>query len=175
MTSKEVTLSSGAVVKVVPVPQKVYDLIRMRYPDPSVPIGKDSRTATGEVMQFETPDDPDYLRELTAAERSRQLAWAEAMLLFGLPDVEIPDGWEPPGDDIQYIDPDWTPREGARGRKLDYIEWELLRTAGDHQKVVVALNELSMISEEAADAIEDSFQGDLEVQGPGGEATRDTD
>ena len=167
MTSKEVTLSSGIVVKAVPVPQKVYDVIRMKYPDPPVPIRSTDKTATGEAMRFEAPDDPDYLAELATADRSRQLAWAEAMLLFGLPEVVVPDDWKPPADEIKYVDPGWSPRKGVQGRRLDYIEWELLVTIVDNQKVIAALNELSMISEEAADAIEDSFQGDLEVPGAG--------
>lgn len=161
MISKEITLSSGIVIKAVPVPQKVYDVIRLKYPDPQVPvIGGD---LMGEAYRKEIADDADYLKELAAAELTRQLVWAEAMLLFGLPDVRVPDDWQPPEDDIKYIDPDWTPREGVQGRRLDYIEWELLLTIEDERKVVVALNELSRISGEAADAIEASFQGDLEV------------
>jgi hypothetical protein len=175
MVSKEITLSSGIVVKVVPVPQKAYDVIRMKYPDPPIPIEETSKTATGETMRYENPNDLDYRKELAASERSRQLAWAEAMLLFGLPEVVVPDDWEPPTDDIRYIDPDWSPREGDRGRRLDYIEWELLHTIVDEQKVINAINALSMISEEVVDAIEDSFQGDLEVPGTGKESSGETD
>lgn len=173
MVSKEVTLSSGIVVKAVPVPQKVYDVIRVRYPDPPVPVVEGD--LMGEKYRKEVTDDADYLRELAAAEQSRQLAWAEAMLLFGLPEVTVPDDWQPPVDDIQYIDPDWLPREGVRGGRLDYIEWELLTTIEDERKVIVTLNELSMVSGEATDAIEDSFQGDLEVSGSGEGAAGDTD
>ena len=167
MITKQVTLSTGVTVTVAPVPQKVYDVIRMKYPDPPVPILESDKTATGEAMRYENREDPDYLLALKEAERARQMAWAEAMFLFGLPDVEAPDDWQPPVAKLAYFAPEWKPREGAEGRKLDYIEWELLRTLGDHAKVTAAINALAMVPEEAVDAIEDTFPGDVEVHDRG--------
>jgi hypothetical protein len=176
MITKEVKLSTGVVVTVHPVPQKIYDVIRMKHPDPPVPILEDDRTATGEPMRFEHRDDPDYKAALREAEQARQTAWAEASLLFGLPDVEVPDGWEPPVEELEYLtDGQWEPRRGEQGRKLDYMEWDLLAVVGDYQRVQAAINQLAMVSEEAADAVEATFRGDLEVQGPGEEPARDFD
>jgi hypothetical protein len=39
-----------------------------------------------------------------------------------------------------------------------------LRTPGDHGKVVDAINELAGVPEEAVDAVEATFRGDVEVQ-----------
>lgn len=174
MITKQVTLSTGVTVTVAPVPQKLYDVIRMKHADPPVPILESDKTATGEVMRYENRKDPDYQLALREAEQARQIEWAKAMLLFGLPEVEAPNDWEPPIE-LAYIAPDWKPREGELGRKLDYIEWELLRTIGDHQKVTAAINALAMISEEAVDAIEATFPDDLEVSGEGEGAARGPD
>ena len=176
MITKEVKLSTGVVVTVHPVPQKIYDVIRMRHPDPGVPVLEDDRTATGEPMRYENRDDPTYKEALQEAGRARQTAWAEASLLFGLPDVEVPDGWEPPAEELEYLTGgQWEPRQGKTGRKLDYIEWDLLAVVGDYQRVQAAINQLAMVPEEAADAIEATFRSDLEVQGAGEEQARDTD
>jgi hypothetical protein len=43
----------------------------------------------------------------------------------------------------------------------------------DYQKVQAAINELAMVSEEAVDAVEATFRGDLEI--PGEEQARDPD
>jgi len=166
MITKQITLSTGITVTVAPVPQKVYDVIRMRHPDPPVPVLESKATATGEAMKYENRKDPDYQEALRDAKQARQRAWAEAMFLFGLPEVVVPDEWEgPPVTELAYLAPDWKQREGDQGRKLDYIEWELLRTPGDHGKVVDAINELADVPEEAVDAIEATFRGDVEVQG----------
>ena len=176
MITKEIKLSTGVTVTVHPVPQKIYDVIRMKHPDPPVPILEDDRTATGEPMRYENPDDPDYRKALREAERARQTAWAEASLLFGLPDMQVPDGWEPPTEELEYLTGgQWQPRQGEKGRKLDYLEWELLAVVGDYQRVQAAINQLAMVSEEAVDAVEATFRGDLEVQGQGEEPARDSD
>ena len=176
MITKEVKLSTGVVVTVAPVPQKIYDVVRMKHPDPPVPVLEDDRTATGEPMRFENREDPDYLRAKREAEAARQTDWAEASLLFGLPDVEVPDGWQPPVEELEYLtDGQWQPRQGEAGRRLDYIEWDLLRVVADYQKVQAAINELAMVSEEATDAIEATFRGDVEVPGQGEEEAGDSD
>jgi hypothetical protein len=175
MITKEVELSTGVTVTVAPVPQKMYDIIRTKYPDPPVPVLEDDRTATGEPIRFENRKDPNYLRALQEAEQARQVAWAEAMLLFGLPEVQVPDGWQPPIEELEYLtDGQWEPRQGDTGRKLDYIEWDLLRVMADYQKVQAAINQLAMISEEAVAAIEATFRGDLEVPGEGPEEAGDS-
>ena len=175
MITKQVTLSTGVTVTVAPVPQKVYDVIRMKHPDPPVPILGSDKTATGEVLKYENRKDPDWQQAMRDAEQARRIAWAEAMFLFGLPDVEAPDNWAPPVAELAYIAPEWKPREGDQGRKLDWIEWELLRTPGDHTLVIDAINDLAMIPDEAVDAVEDTFPGDVEVQGAAEEQARDTD
>lgn len=166
MNTKQVKLSTGVTVTVAPVPQKIYDVIRMKHPDPSVPILEDDRTATGEPMRFENREDADYLQAKREVNQARQTAWAEAMLLFGLPEVQAPDEWQPPAEELEYLSGgQWQPRQGDTGHKLDWIEWDLLRVVTDYQKVQAAINELAGVSEEAVDAIEATFRGDLEVPG----------
>lgn len=162
MINKTVELTTGQIIKVVPVPQKMYDVIMMKHPDPPVPVIEDTSTATGEAMRFENREDPDYLQAVRETEASRQKDWAEATLLFGLQLVEMPEGWEPPFDEIHYIYPEWQSRTGEKGPKLDWIEWDLLRNTIDHTEVVAAIFELAAIPEDATDVIEASFPGNVE-------------
>lgn len=164
MVTKEITLSSGETVTVYPVPQKVYDLLVVKYPYPPIPIieisGED--TATGEPMRMAKSSDPDYNRQCAEIDQRRMEEWGEVQFLWALRDVEVPDGWKPPLASIQYILPDWEPRQGEMGRKLDYIEWGLLQNPGDVTRVQRAINELGGIDEEVVKAIESTFPGAVE-------------
>lgn len=170
MQGKEITLSTGETIFVATVPQKLGDILRKQYPDPPIPIKEDTEhpTATGEPVFYEDPRDPAYLLEVARVRAQHNLKWGEGQLLFGLPHIEVPKGWKPQTDDIQYFDPDWQPRPGEKGRKIDYIEWELLKNPADMTLFIITINELTGVEEEleaAADAVEDSFPGDLEEKG----------
>ena len=167
MQGKEITLSTGETVFVATMPQKMGDILRKQYPDPPIPIKEDTShpTATDEPVFYEDAKDPEYLLEVATVTAQRNLKWGEGQLLFGLPHIKVPEGWEPPAEDIQYFDPDWQPRLGEKGRKIDYIEWELLKNPMDMTLFFMTINELTGVEEEleeAADAVEASFQGDLE-------------
>lgn len=166
-SGKKIKLSTGVTVFVATVPQKLADILNTKYPDPKVPIVEDTAhpTATGEPVMVEDRNDPQYRRELAETQRKRWAAWAEGQLLFGLPDVVVPEGWEPPTDDIQYLDPDWEPKGGERGRKLDYLEWGLLSDPADWALFFATINELAGVSEEATDAVEETFPSDVEEEG----------
>ena len=170
MQGKEITLSTGEEVFVATWPQKLGDILRKQYPDPPIPIKEDTEhpTATGEPVFYEDPKDPKYLLETARVKAQRNLKWGEGQLLFGLPNIRVPEDWEPPTDDIQYFDPDWQPRPGEKGRKIDYIEWELLKNPKDMGLFFTTIYELAGLEgelEEAAGAVEDSFPGDLEGEG----------
>ena len=49
-----------------------------------MPVLADTKTAAGDPFYVENLKDPTYQLALMNAERARQKAWAEAMLLFGL-------------------------------------------------------------------------------------------
>jgi hypothetical protein len=159
IVTRKVELSNGETVTVYPIPQKVYDLTRKKHPYPPVPIveiGAED-TATGETMRVAKESDPEYKRQCAEVDHMRIEDWAEGQLLWGLRDVKPPKDWEPPAEMLRYMDPNWQPRKGELGRKLDYIEWDLLQNAGDMIKVQRAINELTGIDEEAAETVEETF------------------
>jgi len=69
-------------------------------------------------------DSAEFMSAL--ATRSRQVR--ATAFLAGLPEVQVPDGWQFPAALA------WagiTPRPGPEGRRADYIEYELLRDPAD--------------------------------------------
>jgi hypothetical protein len=59
-------------------------------------------------------------------------------------------------------DPDWKPRTGKSGRKLDYIEWDLLGNPADAILVQEIRAQMMGIDMGAVDSIEASFRGKVE-------------
>jgi hypothetical protein len=177
MASKKVTFPSGKKATVYSVPQKYYDEIRMAFPNPPVPILESDATATGEVMRYENRQDPDYKAACEEMEQKRKTKWLERLMVRGLRDIRPPDGWQVSEEQIaesRYFteSPEWQPRQGETGRILDYIEYEFFESPGDSIFFMDTVNELSDVPEEAVDAIEATFRGDVEVQ-QGGEADTD--
>jgi len=184
MASKKVTFPNGKETTVYSVPQKFYDEIRLAFPYPPVPVLEDNRTATGEPMRFENRDDPDYKAACQEIEEKRNTKWLERMTLRGLRDVRPPDGWRISDEQIaeaRYFteNPAWQPRQGEIGRILDYIEYEFFESPEDRTFLLKTINDLSGLSldreAEAADAIEATFRGDVEISGEGEEEARDSD
>jgi len=115
-------------------------------------------------------DNPEYLRAKAENERLVTQKFAELENLSALRDVVVPDDFDVMveiGEVMQYADPDWKPREGAAGRKLDYIEWVLLADIDDENTVAAALAELMGIDLEEVARIEESFRNQLEGEAAG--------
>ncbi len=112
-------------------------------------------------------DDPEYLAQKQVVETQRMAVLQEAYTLFALKGVVVPEDFditEKFGDELSYLDPDWRPREGKSGRKLDYVDYILLANSNDTLLVSEAINELVSIDQEVVDAIEDSFQDDVSAE-----------
>ena len=110
-------------------------------------------------------DDPAYLAELAAWNQLVNEKTDEYGSLFMFKDLEVPDGWdveEAVGAEVRYLDPDWAPREGAMGRKLDYIQWDVLGDVMNAARVTTALRELSGIDLEEVEGNEASFRDNVE-------------
>lgn len=161
---KDVTLSDGQEIRVyVPPSIKLAQMLMASYPDPKPPI-VESKTVTGGTIKMIIEDDPDYLKEKDRIEELRNEKLNELTALFSLKDVEVPEDWNMGEFDwlALYVDPDWSPRKGYHGRKLDYIEWDLLGNPADTILIQEARAEMAGIDFGVVDQIEASFRGDVE-------------
>lgn len=164
---KDVELANGRTVRVYrPPTRRIIALVEKQHPRPQVPIITET-TKAGKEISMRIDDDPVYLAavrewEEFTAERIDQMG-----SLFMFKDEEVPEDWDVEaeiGAEVRFFDPTWEPREGAVGRKLDYIEWNILGDIVNSQKVTNALAELSGIDLEEVAANEASFRGQVEEQ-----------
>ena len=151
--------AGGLTIRVyMPPAVKISAVVAKKYPMPEAPI-KQIPTAAGEIERIQVVDDPAYLAEKARVEEARRKESDEWYYLYALRDVQAPDDF-----DVEVYrplaeaeTPGWTPREGERGRKLDYLEWELLADPAVYNKIQNALIEMMTIDEEVVDLIEASF------------------
>ncbi len=164
--TKTITLSTGEDIVVHVVPPSVHDVVMKKYPLPTAPI-IETKTASGEMLKMSIEDDPEYLAQKQAVETRRMVALQEAYTLFALKKVVVPESFditEEFGDELSYLDPDWEPRQGKSGRKLDYVDFILLANSNDTLLVSEAINELVSIDQEVVADIEASFQDDVSAE-----------
>lgn len=164
MNYKDVVLTTGKTVRVYAPPViRIYNMLNDKYPMPQKRIVTE-KTATGREISMVIEDDPEY--EIAVNERDDNIdsESQELNTLFALKDEAVPDDFSMDGyqDILSYSNPDYKPREGANGRKLDYIEWELLGNPADSSRVQTAINDLISVDMEAVDAVEKSFPGEVE-------------
>ena len=164
---KEVELVNGTTVNVYRVPdRRVYAIVEKQHPKPLPPIRSD-KTATGRTITMQIDDDPEYLQALAQWEETANNEVEKVGALFTFKDLQVPKKWDVEaeyGTEARYFDPEWAPREGEMGRKLDYIEWEILGDAVNALRVIRAREELSGIDMAEVNANEASFRG--QVEGP---------
>lgn len=107
----EITLSNGRRVRVLPVPPFAVAAVESRFP---------------------LPEAEDHERFRQALE-ARAAAVRETGWLMALPEVTVPDGWQFP-DALERVG--IHAREGEVGQRLDYIEYDLLRSTDDVRAVL---------------------------------------
>lgn len=163
---KEVTLLDGQVVKVYrPPSQRLISLAEKKFPKPQVPVVSET-TKSGKNITMRIDDDPEYLQALERWNEQVNEEVDRMGSLFMFKGLQVPEGWNIEaeiGAEMHYLDPDWKPREGEIGRKLDYIEWVILGDVMNKLHVTEAMRELSGIPLEEVAANEASFPS--EVQG----------
>ncbi len=164
MNYKEVELTTGRIVKVYAPPVlRIYEMLSKKYPEPQKKIVTE-KAATGREISMVIEDDPEY--EIAVAERDSKIdrESQELNILFALKDEQPPDDFdmEPFLAILSYSNPDLTPREGAAGVKLDWIEWDLLGNPVDTARVQTAINDLISVDLEVVERIEESFPDQVE-------------
>jgi len=156
----KVTLSNGIEVNLrTPATWKAWGMAECRYPEVQPPVTT-STTVTGQEISMSIDDDPGYLLAVKEREKKVNSTASELIMLLALKDVKVPDGWTPDvyADEFMYVNPDWKPREGAVGVKLDYIEYELLAAPKDFALVQSFINESTDVDQDEVDSIVKSFQ-----------------
>lgn len=168
MDYKEVTLTDGRTVRVYrPPTRRIIAIVEKRHPRPQPPVVEET-TATGKKIVMRIDDDPDYLAKLNEWSQIVNEETDELGSLFMLKDEEPPDDWDVEtevGDEVRYFDPDWQPREGKIGRKLDYIQWNIMGDVVNSMHITQALRELSGIDLEEVERNLESFPGPVEREG----------
>lgn len=168
MNKKVITLANGDELEIFSPPLNAWDLTKKRYPEPEPPI-METETASGGTLQMAMVDDPGYLAEKERVAQLQNDLYQEVCTLGALRRIDIPDDFDAEeefGETMRYADPDWQPREGSSGRKLDYIDYVLLTNTKDIMAVQTAMSELMGIDPGEVDAIQASFRDSVE-----GEAT----
>jgi len=160
----EVELSTGGMVKVYAPPSiKLNQIVTKKYPDPDAPI-RESKSVSGDIIKMSFENDPEYLREKARIEALRMSEIGDLTMLFALKDVSVPEDFcmDDVGEIVRLSEPEWKPRVGDSGCKLDYIEWVVLANTGDMIRIQKALAELSGIDLDAVKSIEESFRHNVE-------------
>ena len=160
MNYKLVEMTDGVKVKVFPPPTiQIEALLNKKYPTPDPPTVTD-KTASGKEVTMSIDDDPTYLAKVKEIDEARQAEREDLHYLFALRDVVPPDDFDVDllmGEEIRYMNPDWKPRQGKTGRKLDYIEWVVMGDMVNATRIGQALSELISVNLEVVAQVEKSF------------------
>jgi hypothetical protein len=164
MNYKVVTLTTGEEIQVFAPPLNAWDLVKKRYPDPEPPIVEE-KTASGSTIAIKIVDDPGYLAEKERVARLQSDLYQDVCALGALRKIVVPEGFDAEaefGEIMRYADPDWQPREGKGGRKLDYIDYALLTNTKDVMAIQEAMTELMGVEPEEVEAVVASFPDQVE-------------
>lgn len=162
--STEVELCNGDTITVYSPPAgKIRSLVEGKYPKPQKKVVTET-TVSGGTTSMVIEDDPEYLCAMEEWGDLVTKETSELNSLFSLKDENPPEDFDIEAESgmlIRYTDPDWQPRTGDIGRKLDWIEWVLLGNPGDVLRVEKAMLEMMGIDIGEISSIEDSFRGQV--------------
>ena len=164
MNYRDIKLNDGQTIRVyMPPTVKISAILSKKYKLPEAPI-REIPTVAGEVERIQIVDDPDYLAEKARMQAAQDKERDEWVYLYALRDVQVPDRFdvEVYRELAEIEDPNWQPRTDPRGRKLDYLEWELLGDPSTYNKIQQALVSMMTIDEETIGLIEESFRDNVE-------------
>jgi len=165
MDYKDIELTDGRGVRVYSPPHvRISGILEKRHPRPQ-PEAVTEKNKVGKEFVTLLDKDPAYLAKLNEWNRVRNEEADELGSLFMFKDVVPPEDWDVEaevGDEVRYFDPDWQPREGKVGRKLDYIQWTIMDDLVNSKNVTDALRELAGIDLEEVARNLDSFPSSVE-------------
>jgi len=169
MNYKDIEWADGAPGRVYrPPTRSIGDNVSRRLPEPQPPVVEEENKA-GKKFVTILDQDPEYLQRHAEWRRKFNEEVDKIGTLFALKDLVVPEGWsleDEVGEEMHYFDPDFAPREGEIGRKLDYIEWHIMGDPVNANLYVDTLRELLGIDMEAVQRERDSFRGEVEGETP---------
>lgn len=145
----EVTLSSGVVLKVRPVPPLLLNRVQMRFPKVPVPVVYNPDKERDEP----NPNDPEYTEAIERNEFSKTEALLDIMIGRGTEPISIPAGMPKPQDDEWleelefYLQEEQDKRE--RPRYLAWVKFVAIQNTDDMQKLSGAVQVMMGVSEQA--------------------------
>lgn len=160
----ELTLSGGAVVRVYAVSGLIINAAIGQVTLPDVPMvtehvgAEDGGHDEIHPAPKESAAYQQYEESLAVARREQNKRINEASLMAALRDVQVPadDDWY---DAVTMEMVGLKRREGAVGRKLDYLQLDLLAASADYAAVFDAIEQLANGKAQQARALEDAFRG----------------
>jgi len=158
---KDVTLSTGVVLRVRPMPPlRLRMKIGARHPDPEPPKKEiPVNIPGGRPTIINDVSDPAYLQALGEAREARFNAIHEFTWSWAVDIPDPPKGWKvESGLDKVLTRDEW--RAGKDGERLDYLEYVVVRLDSDSELVARVINSTELVTEEEIKAAEDSFRGD---------------
>jgi hypothetical protein len=175
MDYKEVELLSIGTVRVyIPPNTKISTMLRKKYakrypPQPvkMLPLAtpKGQAPQSEPIKQNDGPEFDAWRKECDQIDDDRWAELNDLNFLFSLKDVVVPDGFDVEaqfGEEARFIDPEWEPKEGKFGRKMDYLDWVVLGNSTDQTTVTNAMNQLLALDQEVVNDVKDGFPDTVE-------------
>lgn len=166
---EEIKLSTGATVRVRGVPPLMTIDVIARNPDlkePRIPLVDVEGVAGTEVMPAR-PGEEVYEKWMQARQDVEEACermqtdfmWYWGVVSWKLPEMDrftahVPRGWKFPQELKEF---GLQPREGAKGKRVDFIRHSLFVTPGDVEKARNIMFNMGSLMAEEVDAAVDSF------------------
>lgn len=155
ITPKEITLSTGVVLRGKQAPPLILVRIMSRFPRPKVPVYYNKTMG----RDMENPDNPDYLDRVNAWKIEMSDAVLSALIMLGTELVSKPKDFPGPQDDdwleeYRLLGMDMMP-ENRSWRYLNWILFKAIANADDTKKIREVVGRLSGVPETSVQAAED--------------------
>lgn len=170
---KEITLSTGVIVRARPVPPLLAAGVvnrRLDLRDPVMPLVEIKGVAGVEIVPARPGERvyEEWLQKRAEIENERNrlqddFIWAYGIISWKLPGAQRFTDKPPAKWEVPQVLQDFgvEPRTETLGRKLDYIQVELLQTPGDVELAQgVILGDVAEITDGEVDIVVDTFPGD---------------
>lgn len=166
-TPKEITLSTGVVLRGKQAPPLILIKVMGRFPRPKVPV----TFVKNMGREMENPDDPDYQSRVQSWNMEMSEALLSALIMLGTELVSKPANFPGPMDDewladYELLGLDMKP-ENRNWRYQTWVYFKAIATADDTTKIREVVGRLSGVSEASVQAAED-FPGSKQVAGGSG-------
>lgn len=145
----ELTLSTGQKISVYPISLQLWQNIQERF-EPPPPPTREVDTVDGGTEEVPDPSDAEYQTMVLELKRQSAATLLRLVTVQALPDIELPedDGWV---QMLQFIDPGWEPAENLLQRKIEYLQYWLVRSRHDWETIIFTAISANALRKEDVD------------------------